>query len=253
MTPRGSRGYETGPHRRVLKAPSADAQILEGVHSLAPDQAPVVETAVPEGCPIDVPDRGPEPDGLLLGTGVIYLLGLSRNGWGNSFYAGAAQAGAHSWSAMFFGSSDAGNSITVDKPPASLWLMESVDAAVRAVQLVGARAAGADGRGDGRAALAAVQRALGPWPGLPAGWLFALTPVATLLFRYDNPDALMTLLVVAAATPRRGRSRTAGPAGPCSPADCSAWRSSPVAAGVPRAARSRLVLLVALPGSLAGG
>ena len=28
---------------------------------------------------------------------------------------------------------------------------------------------------------------------------FALTPVATLLFRYDNPDALMTLLVVAAA------------------------------------------------------
>ena len=77
--------------------------------------------------------------------------------------------------------------------------MEAVDAAVRDVQLVGARAAGADGRGDGRAARRAVQRVLGPWPGLLAGLLFALTPVATLLFRYDNPDALMTLLVVAAA------------------------------------------------------
>ena len=33
------------------------------------------------------------------------------------------QAGSTSWKAFFFGSSDAANSITVDKPPASLWLM----------------------------------------------------------------------------------------------------------------------------------
>jgi 4-amino-4-deoxy-L-arabinose transferase-like glycosyltransferase len=33
------------------------------------------------------------------------------------------QAGSESWKAFFFGSSDAGNSITVDKPPASLWVM----------------------------------------------------------------------------------------------------------------------------------
>ena len=32
--------------------------------------------------------------------------------------------GRTSWEAFFFGSSDAGNSITVDKPPASLWVME---------------------------------------------------------------------------------------------------------------------------------
>ena len=38
------------------------------------------------------------------------------------FYAAAAQAGSHSWSAWFFGSLDAKNFITVDKPPASLWV-----------------------------------------------------------------------------------------------------------------------------------
>ena len=44
-----------------------------------------------------------------------------------------------------------------------------------------------------------MRRAVGPWGGLLAGLLLALTPVATLMFRYDNPDALLTLLVVAAA------------------------------------------------------
>ena len=34
------------------------------------------------------------------------------------------QAGTQSWKAFFFGSSDASNFITVDKPPASLWVME---------------------------------------------------------------------------------------------------------------------------------
>ena len=34
------------------------------------------------------------------------------------------QAGTKSWKAFFFGSFDASNFITVDKPPASLWVME---------------------------------------------------------------------------------------------------------------------------------
>ena len=60
---------------------------------------------------------------LLAGTAVLYLWSLSASGYGNSFYAAAVQAGSQSWKAFFFGSLDAGNSITVDKPPASLWLM----------------------------------------------------------------------------------------------------------------------------------
>ena len=60
---------------------------------------------------------------LLVGTAALYLWGLSASGYANSFYSAAVQAGSQSWKAFFFGSLDAGNAITVDKPPASLWLM----------------------------------------------------------------------------------------------------------------------------------
>ncbi len=60
---------------------------------------------------------------LLFSTGVLYLWGLSASGWANAFYSAAAQAGSENWTAFLFGSSDAANLITVDKPPASLWVM----------------------------------------------------------------------------------------------------------------------------------
>ena len=60
---------------------------------------------------------------LLAGTAGLLLWDLSASGYANSFYAAAAQAGAESWKAFFFGSSDAGNSITVDKTPLALWPM----------------------------------------------------------------------------------------------------------------------------------
>ncbi|MEI7742727.1 MAG: glycosyltransferase family 39 protein, partial [Chloroflexota bacterium] len=45
----------------------------------------------------------------------------------------------------------------------------------------------------------AVRRQLGPAAALIAGTAFALTPVAVLMFRYNNPDALLVLLLVGAA------------------------------------------------------
>ncbi len=46
------------------------------------------------------------------------------HGYANEFYAAAVQAGTKSWKAFLFGSLDASNFITVDKTPASLWVME---------------------------------------------------------------------------------------------------------------------------------
>ncbi|MBV9923282.1 MAG: glycosyltransferase family 39 protein, partial [Pseudonocardia sp.] len=46
---------------------------------------------------------------------------------------------------------------------------------------------------------AAVRRVAGPGGALLAGAVMALTPVAVLMFRYNNPDALLVLLMVAAA------------------------------------------------------
>ena len=60
---------------------------------------------------------------LLAATAVLYLWGLGSSGWANNYYAAAAQAGTQDWKALLFGSLDAGNAITVDKPPAALWVM----------------------------------------------------------------------------------------------------------------------------------
>ncbi|MFD8100567.1 glycosyltransferase family 39 protein, partial [Nocardia fluminea] len=136
---------------------------------------------------------------LLLGTLIAYLINLSANGWANDFYAAAVQAGSRSWEAFFFGSSDAANSITVDKPPASLWVMElsvrlfglnSWSMLVPQVLL-----------GVASVALlwATVRRSFGPAAGLIAGTVLAVTPVAVLMFRFNNPDALLVLLMIAAA------------------------------------------------------
>jgi hypothetical protein len=57
---------------------------------------------------------------LLAGTAVLYLWNLSASGYANEYYAAAVQAGTRSLTAWLFGSLDAGNAITVDKPPASL-------------------------------------------------------------------------------------------------------------------------------------
>ncbi len=61
---------------------------------------------------------------LLGATAVLYLWGLGASGWANAYYSAAVQAGAQSWKAMFFGSFDSGNAITVDKSPLFLWPMD---------------------------------------------------------------------------------------------------------------------------------
>ncbi|WP_246614436.1 glycosyltransferase family 39 protein [Paractinoplanes bogorensis] len=136
---------------------------------------------------------------LLLGTAVLYLWDLSASGWGNSFYAAAAQAGAQSWKAWLFGSLDAGNAITVDKPPAAMWVM-GLSARIFGVNSWAILAPQAlMGVASVWFLYAAVKRWFGTAAGLVAGAALALTPVAVLMFRYDNPDALLVLLMTAAA------------------------------------------------------
>ncbi|MFJ5121974.1 ArnT family glycosyltransferase [Kitasatospora sp. NPDC088548] len=147
---------------------------------------------------------------LLAATAVLYLWGLSASGWANAFYSAAVQAGSQSWKAFFYGSSDAGNFITVDKPPLSLWPMAlsarvfglsswSVLApqALMAVATVGTL-------------YAAVRRRFSPLGGLLAGAALALTPVAALMFRFNNPDALLVLLLTLAAYGLVRATETAG-------------------------------------------
>lgn len=136
---------------------------------------------------------------LLAATAVLYLWGLGASGWANAFYSAAVQAGSQNWTALLFGSSDAANAITVDKTPAALWVM-GLSARVfgfsswsvlvpQAVMGVAAVAV----------LYVTVRRSSSPAAALIAGVTMAVTPVAALMFRFNNPDALLVLLLVAAA------------------------------------------------------
>ena len=130
---------------------------------------------------------------------MLYLWGLGASGWANSFYSAAAQAGSVSWKAFFFGSSDAANLITVDKAPASLWVM-ALSARVFGVNSWSILVPQAlEGVATVGILYLAVRRWFSPAAGLIAGAVLALTPVATLMFRFNNPDALLVLLLVGAA------------------------------------------------------
>ncbi|MFI9393345.1 ArnT family glycosyltransferase [Streptomyces bauhiniae] len=135
---------------------------------------------------------------LLAATFVLYLCNLSASGFANSFYSAAVQAGSTSWKAFFFGSLDGGNAITVDKPSAFLWPMEL------SVRIFGLNSWAVlvpqvlMGVGSVAVVYAAVRRRFSAVAGLVAGAVLALTPVAAMMFRFNNPDAMLALLMALA-------------------------------------------------------
>jgi 4-amino-4-deoxy-L-arabinose transferase-like glycosyltransferase len=136
---------------------------------------------------------------LLVATAVTYLWNLGAAGWSNSFYAAAVQAGTRSWKAWLFGALDAPASITVDKPPASLWVMAlsgrlfgfSTWSLLVPEALMGVACVAL--------VYALARRWAGPRTALAAGSLLASMPAAALMFKFDNPDAMLVLCMVAAA------------------------------------------------------
>ena len=136
---------------------------------------------------------------LLAVTALAYLWNITVNGMGNEFYAAAVQAGSANWEALLFGSLDPNNFITVDKPPVSQWVM------ALSGQLFGFSSASMlipealMAVGSVALLYGAVRRISGPRAGLLAGAALALMPVTALMFRFNNPDAVMVLLMTAAA------------------------------------------------------
>lgn len=152
--------------------------------------------------------RGPDTDpawarpallALLATTAVLYLWGLGASGWANSYYSGAVQAATKSWKAFFYGSTDASNFITIDKTPLSIWPM-AISARIFGLSSWSILVPQAlEGVAAVAILFAAVKRWFGPAAALVAGAVMALTPVAVLMFRFNNPDALLVLLLVGAA------------------------------------------------------
>ncbi len=191
----------TGPAGSSAPAPAGPGD--PGPRTMQP---PVERTGRPgrlqrlwRGADVDPPWARPALLVVLLVTLVLYTWNLTASGYANSFYSAAVQAGSESWKAFFFGSSDAASSITVDKPPASLWVMAlsvrvlglSSFAILLPQALMGVATVGV--------VFTTLKRHFGAAAGLIAGVVVALTPVAALMFTFNNPDALLTLLMALGA------------------------------------------------------
>lgn len=137
--------------------------------------------------------------GVLGLAAALFIWNLTVSGYANTYYSAAALAGSQSWSAFFFGSIDSANFITVDKPPIGIMVMAlsvrlfglSSWSVLLPQALAGVATVGL--------LFAVVRRSFGHVAGLLAALFMALTPAAVLIFRFNNPDAVLTLLLVASA------------------------------------------------------
>jgi 4-amino-4-deoxy-L-arabinose transferase-like glycosyltransferase len=129
---------------------------------------------------------------------LLYVWKLDQNGWANAYYSAAVQAGQHNPSAFFFGSLDWGNSISVDKPPLSLWVMGI------SVRLFGLTSwslllpQALLTLASTYLVYTLIRRSFPAYSALLGALIFAFTPITVLMARYNNPDPLMIFLMLLA-------------------------------------------------------
>jgi 4-amino-4-deoxy-L-arabinose transferase-like glycosyltransferase len=140
----------------------------------------------------------PELAALLALAALLYLWALSKNGWANDYYSAAVHSMAGSWHDFLYGSFDAKGLMTVDKPPAALWvealsvkLFGFNSLAILVPQaLMGVASVGL--------LYDLTRRRFGRAAGTLAGLALVLTPVVVAISRHNNPDALLVLSTVGA-------------------------------------------------------
>ncbi|MEV6182458.1 glycosyltransferase family 39 protein [Streptomyces sp. NPDC052015] len=129
---------------------------------------------------------------------VLYSWNLSGSSL-NSFYSAAVLSGTQSWKAWFFGSLDAGNFLTVDKPPFALMVMglscrvfgfgtwqmmlPMILVALATIWILHS----------------SVKRVWGHGAAAVAALVLALTPITVAINRDNNPDTLLVFLMAAGA------------------------------------------------------
>ncbi|AKJ13034.1 membrane protein [Streptomyces incarnatus] len=161
---------------------------------------PPASDAAPGAAP---PERAPRWSlpallAILLLAAVLYTWNLSGSGL-NSFYSAAIYSGTQNWKAWFFGSLDAGNFLTVDKPPFAdmvmslscrifgfgTWqmMLPEVAAGLATIWILHS----------------SVKRAFGHAAAAVAALVLALTPITVAINRDNNPDTILVLLMTGGA------------------------------------------------------
>ncbi|MEU6273671.1 glycosyltransferase family 39 protein [Streptomyces populi] len=172
----------------------------------SPDAPTTLPTPPPHPVPAGPAERAPASPrwslpallAVLVLAAVLYSWNLSASSL-NSFYSAAVLSGTQSWKAWFFGSLDAGNFITVDKPPFALMIM-SLSCRVFGFgtwQMMAPMVAAA--LGTIWILHASVKRHFGHAAAALAALVLALTPITVAIDRDNNPDTTLVLLMVAGA------------------------------------------------------
>ncbi len=151
---------------------------------------------------ISIPDR---IQGIIALTSVTALAlvlnawGLSKAGWGNTYYSAAIRSMTVSWKNFFFGAFDPGGFITVDKPPVFLWV-DALSARIFGYSqwsiLLPSAIAGA-------ASVALLWLIVRRYFGLAAATIsavaLALSPISVAVNRLNLPEPFLILALLGAA------------------------------------------------------
>jgi 4-amino-4-deoxy-L-arabinose transferase-like glycosyltransferase len=132
-------------------------------------------------------------------AGALAFWGLTRNGYANTYYAEAAQAASRSWKAWLTNAVDTSGSDSLDKGPLSNMLMGLSGRLLGFSTFTMLAPEALCGVGAVLLLHNTVKRALGHRAAILAALMLALTPIFVAMSRFDNPDALLVLLEVAAA------------------------------------------------------
>jgi 4-amino-4-deoxy-L-arabinose transferase-like glycosyltransferase len=137
--------------------------------------------------------------GLLLLALMLNAWGLSKAGYGNTYYAAAVRSMTMSWKNFFFGAFDPGGYITVDKPPAFLWV-GALSARIFGYSswsiLLPSAIAGAASVG---LLWLIVRRYFGVAAATIAGLVLALSPISVAVDRLNLPEPFLILALIGAA------------------------------------------------------
>jgi 4-amino-4-deoxy-L-arabinose transferase-like glycosyltransferase len=137
--------------------------------------------------------------GVVLLALMLNAWGLSRAGYGNTYYAAAVRSMTMSWKNFFFGAFDPGGYITVDKPPVFLWV-GALSARIFGYSnwsiLLPSSVAGAASVG---LLWLIVRRYFGATAATIAGLVLALSPISVAVNRLNLPEPFLILALIGAA------------------------------------------------------
>ena len=136
---------------------------------------------------------------ILALSAAVEFIGLTDEGYANSYYAAGVKSMLTSWHNFFFVSYDAGGFVSLDKPPLGLWI-QAASAKVFGFSSLSLLAPEALA---GVLAVALlyrlVARPFGPAAGLLAALMLALTPISMVINRNNTIDSLLILALLLAA------------------------------------------------------